>query len=100
MVMTTTFNPKITYRMASMHIDPSNRRKLTPWAYLKDWERSDRDPKTTLDDVATRMQQQWPGNYRVVVKEVHHPEHLYKYSKWFLEFDNPAEETMFRLKWS
>lgn len=96
--MTSEFNPKISYRVASMYIDPSYT-KTTPWDYLEDWAMSN-SPNTSLDIVATRMKQRWPGNYRVVVKEVPHPKHACTYSKWLLEFDNPAEETMFRLRYS
>jgi len=96
--MTTKFNPKITYRMASMHID-SSFTKQTPWEWLSDWEMSDRDPNTTLDMIIDRMKLRWPGRYCIVVREVQHPKHACTYSKWFIEFDDPAEETMFRLKW-
>lgn len=72
---------------------------MTPWQYLHIWEGSDRDPNTTLDHVANKMKERWPGNYRVVVREFRTENSMYKSSKWVLEFNTPAEETMFRLKW-
>lgn len=96
--MTSEFKPKITYRMAGFYM--ATNRPKTPWQYLEDWEMSDRDPNTSLDTIALAMQTRWPGKYQIVVKEIRHPEHMYKYSKWVIEFDNPAEETMFRLKYS
>lgn len=94
--MTEEFKPKISYRIAGTCIH----KPTTPWEYLEDWAMSDRDLTTTLDMIADRMKLRWPGNYRVVVKEVRHPEHMHKYSKWCLEFDNPGEETLFRLRWA
>lgn len=91
--MSDVFAPKISYRIAGLHMATPR----TPWQYLEDWEMSDRDPKTTLKDVADKMKERWPGNYRVVVKEVQPPD---RFSKWALEFDDPAEETLFNLKWS
>ena len=92
------FAPKITYRMAGKHIDLGHR-KLTPWAYLQDWHMSDRDPNTTLKGVADRMKQQWPGNYRIVEQE-DYPYRGQRQTKWVIEFDDPAEETMFMLRWA
>ena len=96
--MTTKFNPKITYRMASMHID-SSFTKQTPWEYLGEWSMSDRDPNAPLTSVTDRMQAKWPGNYQVVSKRINDSQHGW-IIKWVLEFSDPAEETMFRLKWS
>ena len=44
------------------------------------------------------MKALWPGNYRIVIREAM-PYKGYRMTKWVLEFDDPAEETMFRLKW-
>lgn len=70
-----------------------------PWQYLQDWHMSDRDPKTTLKDVADRMKQYWPGNYYIAERE-DMPYRGMRMTKWVIEFDNPAEETMFRLRWA
>jgi len=72
----------------------------TPWEWLTDWEMSDRDPNTTLDMITDRMKLRWPGNYRIVVREFRVGDSMYRSSKWVLKFDTPAEETVFRLKYS
>lgn len=67
---------------------------MTPWQYLDNLVRSDRGPEHGEDWMTARLQISWPGNYRV------------KYTKWdfrnpyYIEFDNPADETMFRLKYA
>lgn len=71
-----------------------------PWHYLEDWAKSDRGPEHTVEYVQSKMQERWPGNYRIVVKEVRHPEHMYRHSKWCMEFDTLEDETMFMLRWS
>lgn len=90
------FHPTISYRVASLHMGTTKPR--TPWQYLQDWHMSDRHPSTTLEDVAISMKNQWPGNYRVVEKE-DYPYRGNRVTKWVIEFDDPAEETMFNLKW-
>ena len=96
--MTTAFNPKITYRIAGTYVD-SGYRLQTPWEYLGERAMSDRDPNTPLSAVTASMRAKWPGNYRVVEKRIDDSQHGYVI-KWVLEFDNPSEETMFRLKWA
>lgn len=93
-----TFNPKITYRMAAVQI--TGRKPTTPWDYLDNWSKSDRGPDETLAKLNERMQNRWPGKYKIVVKETHVEGHMYKFPKWVFEFDTPAEETFFRLKYS
>ena len=92
--MTAEFKPKITYRMASMHTDP-----MTPWEYLGHRAMSDRPIGADLGVITERMRARWPGNYQVVSKQINDSQHGYVV-KWVLEFDNPAEETMFRLRWA
>lgn len=96
--MTTEFSPKITYRMAAMHLPTS--KPTSPWQYLDNWSQSDRGPDETLAKLNERMQNRWPGKYRIVEKEVRCKEHMYKILKWDFEFETPAEETMFRIKYS
>lgn len=65
---------------------------ITPWQYLDDLVHSDRGLEHDEDWMTSRLQLRWPGNYRV------------KYTTWdfrnpyYIEFDNPADETMFMLK--
>lgn len=93
--MTANFTPKITYRIASMHLDPFYR-KQTPWERLEDWALADKGrTESTLEYITARLQERWPGNYRV--ERVRHRGWPTNYQ---LVFDNPAEETMFRLKWA
>lgn len=72
----------------------------TPWEYLENWNRSDRGPDETLAKLNERMQNRWPGKYKIIVKEVRAKDSMYKVSKHVFEFDTPAEETLFRLKYS
>lgn len=82
--------------MAAMFIDEKwTRRK--PWDYLRDWATSDRgydpDEMTTINQ---RMQEKYPGPYKVV-KKMSPYERFYYYE---MEFNSPAEETMYKLKWT
>ena len=74
--------------------------KTTPWEYLENWNWSDRGPDETLAKLNERMQNRWPGKYKIIVKEVRAKDSMYKVSKHVFEFDTPAEETLFRLKYS
>lgn len=69
----------------------------TPWEFLKYWPMCERAPEHNEEWLCEKMKTSWPGNYRVVVKELYPPD---RFSEWALEFDNPAEETMFRLRWA
>lgn len=90
-----TFEPKITYRMAAFFIDPKYSRRK-PWDWLDDWQQSDREYNPNeLDYINNKMQEQFPGPYRVVKKTS--PHGRFKYFE--MEFNTPAEETMFKLKW-
>ena len=95
--MTHVFAPKITYRIPRSLYTTDGRAK-TPWQYLEDWNTSDHNPTVQPEHIATRMKSLWPGNYRIVIQEAM-PYKGYRMTKWVLEFDDPAEETMFRLKW-
>ena len=97
--MTQEFKPKITYRMAGTYVDARYRRLQTPWEYLGEWAMSDRDANQPISAITERMQARWPGNYRVVSRRINDSQHGY-ILKWVLEFDNPSEETMFRLRWA
>lgn len=96
--MTETFEPKITYRMAAIQI--VGRNPTTPWEYVKNWSESDRGPNETLYKLNDRMQERWPGKYRIVEKEVRSKEHMYRLITYDFEFDSPADETFFKLKYS
>ena len=70
---------------------------MTPWQRLQDWERADKTKaQCTLEYINARMQEQFPGRYRVAKK-------LTPVKGWdpyyTIVFDDPAEETMFLLKW-
>lgn len=95
--MADNFNPKISYKMAGMFIDSKFLSRRKPWDYLDDWQQSDRgyDP-LELEYINERMQQQYPGPYKVVKKKSPHGRFIY----YVMEFNSPAEETMYKLKWS
>ena len=83
--------------MARFFVRPSMYKRVSPWQYLKDWEQSDRgyDP-LELEYINKRMQDQYPGKYKIVKKASEYGRFTY----YDFEFDSPAEETMFRLKWA
>ena len=97
-MMTEVFAPKITEveRIAVIHMERNN---MTPWQYLEDWNMSGLEQLTRPEIIATRMKTKWPGNYRIVLKEAM-PYKGYRMTKLAIEFDDPAEETMFRLRWA
>lgn len=72
----------------------------TPWEYLENCTWSNRGPDETLAKLNERMQNRWPGNYKIIVKEVRAKDSMYRVSKYVFEFDTPAEETLFRIKYS
>lgn len=72
----------------------------TPWQYLDNWSQSDRGPDETLAKLNARMQERWPGKYRIVEKEVHDRRYMYKILKWDFEFDSPKDETWFKMKYA
>ena len=88
-----TFNPKISHKIAGFHI-PRGADK-TPWEYLRDWDVSDKEPDYGNARITAYMQKRWPGNYKVVHRQS--PRGRFYYSD--LEFDTPADETFFKLKY-
>ena len=70
---------------------------MSPWEYLKDWKESDRDYEASTPEwINDRMQEKYPGNYRVVFATS--PKYWWMANPKIV-FDNPAEETLFRLKY-
>ena len=71
---------------------------MTPWKRLEDWERADKTKaQCTLEYINTVMQEKFPGRYHIAKK-------LTPRKGWepyyTIVFDEPAEETWFRLKYS
>ena len=110
--MSTEFKPKITYRMAAMNIDndiasmyPAMMNAIanlptTPQAYLRNWSMSDKDPKEhTLEDLNMRMQNRWPGKYKIVVEQKWNGLNYY-INEYVFKFDTPKDETWFKLRYS
>ena len=92
-----TFTPKITHKMAGFFVHPSMYKKVDPWQYLHDWERSDREYNPTeLECLNIDMQNRYPGKYKIVKKTSEYGRFTY----FDFEFESPAVETMFRLQYS
>jgi len=75
-------------------------KKITPWQRLAEWEQADKGHRESTNAYITgRLKEQWPGNYIVVRYEAYDSQ-----GNWVsghrIVFDDPAEETMFRLRWS
>lgn len=71
------------------------KRSVTPEEYVKDWSQSDRPTNHDLKWLNVRMQERWPGNYKVIAE-------LCPTNSWLLykfKFDSPKDETLFRLKY-
>lgn len=71
---------------------------MSPWKRIEDWQRNDKSKEqSTLEYINSDMQNKFPGSYRVVKK-------LTPANGWnptyVIVFDNPAEESMFRLRFS
>ena len=74
-------------------------KKKTPWQWLEDWQRSDLTPEQrSYEWIRTEMQHRWPGPYRLVRNPWSHRD-LYGVA-YVMQFVDPQEETMFRLRWS
>jgi hypothetical protein len=69
----------------------------TPWEYVENWSKSDRGPDETLKKLNERMQNRWPGKYRIIEKEVRSKTSMYRHIVYVFEFETPADETWFRL---
>ena len=68
---------------------------MTPWLYLDQLVQSDRGYWYDETWMTDRLQQKWPGAYRVE-KVVDYQWQAVEYK---IVFDTPKEETMFRLKY-
>ena len=71
----------------------------SPWEYLRNWEMSDRGPDETLAKLNERMQNRWPGNYKIV-KDQRWNGHNYWVNIYEFKFNEPKDETMFKLRYS
>jgi len=69
---------------------------MTPWQYLDDLVRSDRGPEHDETWMTSRLQSRWPGDYHVE-KDI---DYQWQYIDYKIVFDRPADETLFRLKYS
>jgi len=69
---------------------------MTPWLYLNGLISSDRAPEHNEVWMTAKLQAKWPGDY-TVVKDIDYQWHYVEYK---MVFDNPADETMFRLKYA
>lgn len=70
---------------------------MTPWQRLEDWERADKTrAQSTVKYINAVMQERYPGRYRIVKR-------LTPVKGWepyhAIVFDDPQEETFFRLKY-
>ena len=70
---------------------------MTPWQRLEDWERADKTKaQSTIEYITLDMQRRFPGDYyiskRLTPVKGWEPYHV-------IVFNNPAEETFFRLKY-
>jgi hypothetical protein len=71
---------------------------MTPWQRLQEWEMCDKGRReSTREYITARLQEQWPGNYRVERVGARHVGWPVTHA---IVFDDPAEETMFRLRWA
>lgn len=68
---------------------------ITPQRYLNDLISSDRGPEHNEVWMTDRLQQRWPGNYKVV-KDIDYQWQSVEYN---MVFDTPEDRTMFILKW-
>lgn len=71
----------------------------TPQQYVRNWEMSDKGPEETLDRLNERMQNRWPGNYKIV-KDQRWNGLNYWINVYEFRFDSPKDETFFKLKYS
>lgn len=68
---------------------------MNPWEYLDTWSKTDLpDESKSIEWINQEMQDRYPGPYRVRRTGT-----MYWRSGYRLDFKNPQEETMFRLKW-
>lgn len=96
----TTFAPKITHRIAGMHINTGDAKPMSPWQYLQHWNLADKGlEQSSREWINQEMQSHWPGPYRV-----ERCQSRYAGTGWRIDyeirFQDPAEETLFRLRWA
>ena len=84
---------------AMMRIIDKPKVLTTPWDYLRNWSMSDKDPSETLEKLNERMQNRWPGNYKIV-KDQRWNGHNYWINVYEFKFDTPKDETFFKLKYA
>lgn len=71
---------------------------MTPWQRLEQWELADKGRRESTNAYITeQLQARWPGPYRVERVGSRHVGWPVRHA---IVFDDPAEETMFRLRWS
>ena len=69
----------------------------TPWQRLEDWVRADKTKiQSTLEYINLDMQHRYPGRYHIA-KRLGPRQGWEPY--YSIVFDDPAEETFFRLKY-
>lgn len=67
---------------------------MTPWQWLEHWQMADlADDQRSYEYISTEIQRRYPGNYRIVRQQA-------PGRRYVIMFDDPREETMFRLRWS
>ena len=70
-----------------------------PFQYLYDLAHSDRAVEHDVNWMNTRLQEHFPGNYKVSAKYVYGSSITYHY-EYYLDFDTAADETWFRLQYT
>lgn len=72
--------------------------KTSPWQYVDNWSKSDKGPHDTLVDLNTRMQNRWPGKYKIVMEPSWNGHNCY-ISEYVFKFNSPKDETWFRIQY-
>ena len=70
---------------------------MKPWEYLDNLVSMDRGPEHSAAWMDRRMKERWPGNYTVIK---YRGDQIEGYWRYRIAFNDPKEETMFRLKYS
>lgn len=71
----------------------------SPWQYVDNWSKSDRGPDETLAKLNERMQNRWPGKYKII-KEPRWNGHNYWINTYEFRFNSPKDETWFRMQYA
>lgn len=77
----------------------SQHKPTSPWQYVKNWSWSDKGPYDSLADLNKRMQNRWPGKYKIVNEPRWNGRDTWIDDHKFV-FDSPRDETWFILQWS